>query len=105
MKAIEKLIGKRVLIRADRAGVFYGTLREIESLGDKYQVELANCRRIWFWSGAASLTQMAMEGVKNPASCKFTMWQKSIVVNGVIEVHECTKEANESIENVNVWKQ
>jgi len=104
MKAIEKMLNKRVVIRADRAGVFYGTLAEIEPLGDKYQVELTDCRRIWYWSGAASLTQLAMEGVKRPVECKFTMKQKSIVVNGVIEVHECTKEAIDSIENVAVWK-
>lgn len=104
MKAIVKLIGKKVLIRADRAGVFYGTLCEIEPLGDKYQVELTDCRRIWYWSGAASLTQMAMEGVKDPSSCKFTMWQRSIVVNGVIEVHDCTDKAIKSIEGVTIWK-
>lgn len=104
MKAIERLIGKRVLIRADRAGVFYGTLNEVEPLGDKYQVELANCRRIWYWDGAASLTQMAMEGVKRPSACKFTMWQDSIVVNGVIEVLPCTKEAMDNIEGVRPWK-
>lgn len=104
MKAIEKLLGKRVVIRADRAGVFYGTLAEIETLGDKYQVELTDCRRIWYWSGAASLTQLACEGVKNPSNCKFTMSQKSIVVNGVIEVHGCTDEAIKNIEAVAVWK-
>ena len=104
MKAIEKLLGKRVLIRADKAGVFYGTLSEIEPLGDKYQVELTNCRRIWYWSGAASLTQMAVEGVKKPNDCKFTVWQDSIVVNGVIEIHLCTEESIKSIEGVEVWK-
>ena len=104
MKAIKKLLNKRVLIRADRAGVFYGTLAEIEPLGDKYQVELTNCRRIWYWSGAASLTQMAMEGVKNPGCCKFTMWQDSLVVNGVIEVHDCTDKAIKSIEGVALWR-
>ena len=104
MKAIEKLLNKRVIIRADRAGVFYGTLAEIEPLGDKYQVELKDCRRLWFWSGAASITQLACEGVKNPSSCKFTMVQESIVVNGVIEVHGCTDDAIKSIEGVTVWK-
>ena len=103
MKAIEKLIGKRVLVRADRAGVFFGTLAEIEPLGDKWQAELANCRRIWYWSGAASLTQMAMEGVKDPGGCKFTIWQDSLVVSGVIEVHPCTEEAIKSLEGVAVW--
>lgn len=104
MKAIDKLIGKKVIIRADRAGVFYGTLNEIESLGDKYQVELINCRRLWYWSGAATLTQMAIEGVRNPTLCKFTMWQDSIVINGVIEVLECTDQAIKSIEEVAIWK-
>ena len=104
MKEIEKLLNKRVLILADRAGVFYGTLSEIEPLGDKFQVELTNCRRIWYWSGAASLTQMSAEGVKNPSNCKFTMWQDSLVVNGVIEVHGCTDRAIKNIEGVAVWK-
>jgi hypothetical protein len=104
MEAIEKLINKIVVIRADRAGVFYGTLAEIEPLGDKYQVELKDCRRLWYWSGAASITQLACEGVKNPNLCKFTMRQKSIVVNGVIEVHQCTDESIKSIENVAEWK-
>ena len=104
MKAIKKLLNKRVIIRADRAGVFYGTLAEIEPLGDKYQVELKDCRRLWYWSGAASLTQMAVEGVKEPSQCKFTMRQPGIVVVGVIEVHGCTDDAIKSIEGVTVWK-
>ena len=104
MKAVEQLLNKRVVIRADRAGVFYGTLAEIEPLGDKYQVELTDCRRLWYWSGAASLTQLAVEGVKNPSGCKFTISQQSIVVNGVIEIHGCTDEAISSIEKVAVWK-
>ena len=84
--------------------MFFGTLAEIEPLGDKYLVELTACRRLWYWSGAASLTQMACEGVKVPSQCKFTMWQDSIVVNGVIEVHECAEEAVKSIERVAIWK-
>jgi len=35
------------------------------------KVELVNARRLWYWSGAASLSQMALEGVKNPDTCKF----------------------------------
>ena len=104
MKAIEKLLNRRVIIRADRAGVFYGTLAEIEPLGDKYQVELKDCRRLWYWSGAASITQLACEGVKHPSDCKFTMAQESLVVNGVIEVHGCTDESIKSIEDVAIWK-
>lgn len=104
MKAIERLIGKRVIIRAERAGVFYGTLNEVESNGDKLQVELTDLRRLWYWLGACSLTQLAEEGVKKPGECKFTIRQASAVIIGVIEVLPCTEAACENIEAVEEWK-
>lgn len=104
MKAIEKLIGKRVIIRADRAGAFYGTLTEVESNGDKLQVELRDLRRLWYWEGACSLTQLAMEGVKFPEKCKFTPRQASAVIIGVIEIIPCSEAACNNIESVPEWK-
>jgi hypothetical protein len=104
MKAIEKLIGKRVIIRADRAGVFYGTLAEVENNGDKLQVELRNLRRLWYWDGACSLTQLAEEGTKKPDACKFTIRQASAVIIGVIEIIPCSDVACKSIEAVEEWK-
>lgn len=104
MKAIEKLIGKRVIIRADRAGVFYGTLAEVESNGDKLQVELTDLRRLWYWDGACSLTQLAVEGTKAAGECNFTIRQASAVIIGVIEILPCTDVACESIEAVEEWK-
>lgn len=100
MKAIENLIGKRVIIRAQGAGVFYGTLNEV----DGNTVELVNCRRLWYWDGAASLSQLAAEGVKAPQNCKFTVTVESIVILNVIEIIPATAEAQESIDNVKVWK-
>lgn len=104
MKAIEKLIGKRVIIRADRAGVFYGTLAEVESNGDKLQVELTDLRRLWYWDGACSLTQLAVEGTVKPDGCKFTIRQASAVITGVIEILPCYVYACASIEQVKEWK-
>lgn len=104
MKAIEKLIGKRVIIRADRAGVFYGTLTEVESNGDKLQVELTDLRRLWYWEGACSLTQLAMEGTKAAGKCKFTIRQASAVIIGVIEIIPCSEAACNNIESVPEWK-
>lgn len=100
MKAIENLIGKRVVVRAHGAGVFYGILNEVES----NTVELTSCRRLWYWDGAASLSQLAAEGVKRPDNCKFTVTVDSIVVLNVIEIIPATDEAQTSIENVRVWK-
>ena len=100
MNAIKKMIGKRVVIRAHGAGVFYGTLTEVE--GDK--VELTQCRRLWYWDGAASLSQLAAEGVKRPDNCKFTVTIDSIVIVGVIEIIPATEKAQKSIEDVKEWK-
>ncbi|MCF0120546.1 MAG: hypothetical protein HUJ65_02815, partial [Oscillospiraceae bacterium] len=53
--------------------MFYGVLNEVQECGDKYAVELTQCRRIWYWSGAASLSQLANDGVRKPDECKFTI--------------------------------
>ena len=100
MKAIENLIGKRVIIRAQGAGVFYGTLNEV----DGNTVELVNCRRLWYWDGAASLSQLAVDGVCAPRNCKFTLTVPTMTVLGVIEIIPCTEKAIKSIDGVPVWK-
>lgn len=101
---MEKFIGKKVIIRADRAGVFYGELADIEPLGDKLMVEMKNCRRIWYWDGAASLSQLATNGTTAPADCKFTVTVPSMTIMGVIEIIPCSDKAIKSIEKVDVWK-
>ena len=97
---LENFIGKKVIVRADRAGVFYGTLAEKEG----NEVRLTNCRRLWYWSGAASISQIALDGVKSPSGCKFTVTVSEIVVTGVIEIIPATENAQKSIESVQVWK-
>lgn len=104
MKAIKDLIGKRVVIRSYGAGVFYGILTEAESMGDKYAVELTDARRLWYWDGAASITQLAVEGVTAPDNCKFTIRSERVVVASVIEIHGVTEKAIKSIESVKEWK-
>lgn len=104
MKALNKLIGEKVIIRSYGAGVFFGTLNEVEQCEDKYTVELLNCRRLWQWAGACSITQLAVDGTKDPNNCKFTLTEPSIVVTGVIEIHKCLETAINSIENVREWK-
>lgn len=100
MKAIKNLLTKRVIIRANGAGVFYGTLKEVEG----NTVELTDCRRLWYWDGAASLSQLAAEGVTKPENCKFTIAVESIVIYNVLEIIPATARAQECIENVKVWR-
>jgi len=94
------MIGKKVIIRADRAGVFFGTLKEKNGS----EVTLTDCRRLWYWHGAASISQLAVEGTKRPSDCKFTLTVPIITILGVIEIIPCSEQAIKSIESVEVWK-
>ena len=92
-------LNKKVIIRADRAGVFYGTI--IRKEGD--EVELKDCRRIWYWNGAASLSELALSGVKRGDN-KFSVMVESITILGVIEIIPCTEKATKSISEVPEWR-
>jgi len=89
-----------VIIRTYSAGVFAGTLKQVEN--DK--VELENAIRIWYWEGACSLSQLAIEGVKKPDECKFAVAVDQILLNGVIEIIKTTQEAENNIKGVAPWK-
>lgn len=99
-----EVIGKKVIIRANRAGVFFGTLKEKKETPAGVEVVLENSRRLWRWSGAASLSQLATEGVKNPSDCKFTVTVPEHNIMQVIEIIPCTEEAIKNIESVKVWR-
>ena len=94
------MINKKVLIRADRAGVFFGTLKEKNGS----EVVLTNCRRIWYWDGAASISQLAVNGTTAARNCKFTVFVPEMTILGVIEIIPCSDKAIESIEGVAEWK-
>lgn len=97
---MEKFIGKKVIVRGDRSGVFFGML----IAKDGQEVELKDCRRLWFWSGAMSISQLANEGVKKPDDCKFTVTVESICILDAIEIIPCTDMAISNIEGVKEWK-
>lgn len=95
-------IGKKCIIRTNRAGVFFGTLADYDMA--TRTSEIHNCRRLWSWSGAASLSQLAVEGVKRPYDCRFTMIVEQMQVMETIEIIPCTEAAITNIEGVEVWK-
>lgn len=91
---------KYVIVRTYSAGVFAG---ELESRNGR-EVVLRNARRIWYWSGAASLSQLAMEGTKDPQNCKFPCEVDRVELLEAIEILDTTPEARQSIKDVPVWK-
>lgn len=95
-----KKIAKKVIVRGDRSGVFFGTL--VEKNGR--EVKLTDCRRLWRWDGAASISQLAVDGTVAPENCKFPTPVSEIEILDVIEIIPCTEKAIKSIENVPVWK-
>ena len=92
-------LNKKVIIRVENVGVFYGTLVR----KDRDEVELMNCRRLWYWNGTASLLDVARSGVKMDGN-KFSVVVESMVIFGVNEIITCSEEAIKSIESVPEWK-
>jgi len=90
---------KYVIVRTYSAGVFAGYL---ESRTGK-EVVMRNARRIWYWEGAASLSQLAMEGTSKPEDCKFPCEVDRVELLEAIEILDCTDKAKESIASVPVW--
>lgn len=88
-----------VIVRSSQAGVFMGELLNRD--GDT--VTLADARRLWFWSGAATLSELAMRGVGKPNECKFPEPVTSVTVMGVCEILPVTAPALASVRAVKVW--
>jgi hypothetical protein len=88
------------IIRADRAGVFFGHIKSSEGS----EVTMTDVRRLWYWGGACSLSQLAVDGTKEPSECKFTVTVPEMTILGVIEIIPCSCKAVESILAVKEWK-
>ena len=90
-----------VIVRTYSAGVFAGYL---ESRKDK-EVVMRQARRIWYWDGAASLSQLATDGTSKPSNCKFPCAVDKVELTEAIEILQCTETAKKSISEVKVWSQ
>lgn len=95
----QDMIGKYVVIRTCSAGVHTGILTEREGA----EVVLRDSRRIWFWSGAATLSQLATDGVTQPDECKFSVSVSSILLTQAIEIIPATGKAESIIRAVKDW--
>lgn len=88
------------IVRTYSAGVFAGYIENREGK----EVTIRNARRIWYWEGAASLSQLAVDGTCRPENCKFPTPVDRILVTEAIEILDVTEKARKSIESVPVWK-
>lgn len=91
-----------VLIRTDRAGVHFGTLEKKEYTPAGIIVTLKNAKRVYYWEGACSLSELATMGTTKPNDCKFAIPVKEIELKA-IEVILMTETAVKNLNSVELW--
>ena len=97
---MEKKYDGYYIVRCDKASVFAGNIKE----RDGREVTMTDARRIYYWSGAATLSQMAVDGVKYPENCKFAVPLDEIEVLDAVEIIPCSIKAEQSIKGVPIWR-
>lgn len=92
-----------VIVRTYAMGVFAGELHPDSTETLKI---LTNARRIWYWAGAASLSQLAVDGTCKPKECKFPIEVPRVELTSPsgFEVLDVSDKARESISSVPVWE-
>lgn len=93
-----------VIVRTYSMGVFAGIL--LPESTETLKV-LKDARRIWYWAGAASLSQLAADGTSKPKECKFPCEVSRIELTSPqgFEVIDVSDKARESIKSVKPWEQ
>ena len=91
---------KYCVIRTYSAGVHIGYVAEF---GDKsaQHCKLLSSRRLHYWNNAASLSQVAMDGVGSES--RIAMEIPEIELTDVIEVIPCSEKAAEFFKGAKAW--
>jgi hypothetical protein len=91
-----------VIVRADKAGVFFGQLVSKEGS----EVTLSNCRKLYYWKNACAVEQLALDGVRDDTKneCKFTVTVDNVTINNYIQIIPCSEKSIQSLKSVPEWK-
>lgn len=92
---------KICIIRSYASGVHFGEVIETRDTPHGLSILLKDSRRIHYWEGAASLSQMAIEGIKKG---RIAMVLPEIQVEGVCEIIPMLPEAIDNMKNQPIWK-
>ena len=95
---------KYIICRTYAAGVFAGYLAKQWVENGLKSAILRKARRLWYWDGAASLSQLSVDGVSKPQNCKFPCEVETVEVSNVVEILPVTEKAKASIDSVKVWE-
>jgi len=104
-KPAEKICGlERCIIRSYGAGVFIGYVKDKVSEINGVNVTLLKAKRVFYWSGACSLTQLALDGTSDALNCKITDAVDEQFIYNVIEIIPLTEKASKNLDEVKIWK-
>lgn len=91
---------KYFIVRANRAGVFFGKIKEKGA----NEITMTEVRKLFYWDGACAVEELALSGTKKPNNCKFTVEIEEMTIAEPIQIIPCTEKAVESLSGVKVWK-
>ena len=89
------------IVRTYSAGVFAGYINPKDT---GKEGKIFCFRRLWYWDGAASLSQLSRDGVSKPENCKFSVVCDEISLTEIIERLPVTEKARLNIVEVPEWK-
>jgi hypothetical protein len=94
--------GTYVIVRCRDAGVHAGEF--LAHPADR-TVVLKNSRRLWYWSGAASLSELAVYGARNVYECKFGVLQVApIQLLDACEIIVCQPASKSMVVSCPEWR-
>jgi hypothetical protein len=92
---------ERKIVRTETMGVFFGKIEKKEG----NEITLSNARRLWYWEGAASLSELAQHGTASATRCKFPCAVDEItLISESFEILSVTEKAAASLDGVAEWK-
>lgn len=91
---------KYYIVRTNKAGVFFGKIKE----RNENEVTMTDVRKIWHWEGACAVEQLAVDGTKKPQNCNFTVVVPEMIVAEPIQIIPCTDKAVKSLSGVEIWQ-
>lgn len=102
--AAPSVVGRYVIARCRDAGVHAGYVVST----DEHHTVLRDARRIWGWTGAASLSEIARYGL-NPAKSSGSKVATRVDLvrlrdSDVCELLVCSDEGRTSVEGMPVWR-
>jgi len=92
---------KYCVVRTYSAGVHIGYVAEFGTKQPQY-AKLFKSRRLHYWNGAASLSQVSIDGVDSTS--RIAMELPEIELTDVVEVIPCSTKAAEFFKGAKAWK-